>query len=56
MPKGLLDKLSREEILDLIAYVLARGNPTGPLFEGGHDHAGGMRGTTVVGADDVHAA
>jgi putative heme-binding domain-containing protein len=41
MPKGLLDKLSREEILDLIAYVLARGNPTGPLFEGEHNHAGG---------------
>jgi putative heme-binding domain-containing protein len=39
MPKGLLDKLSREEILDLIAYVLARGNPRHPLFEGGHDHA-----------------
>ena len=25
MPKGLLDKLSREEILDLVAYVLSRG-------------------------------
>jgi putative heme-binding domain-containing protein len=41
MPKGLLDKLSREEILDLIAYVVARGNPHGPLFEGAHDHASG---------------
>jgi len=40
MPKGLLDKLSREEILDLIAYVIARGNPDLPLFHGGHDHGG----------------
>ena len=40
MPKGLLDKLSREEILDLIAYVIARGNPDLPLFRGGHDHGG----------------
>ena len=40
MPKGLLDKLSREEILDLIAYVIARGNPDVELFQGGHDHAG----------------
>lgn len=38
MPKGLLDKLSREEILDLIAYVYARGNPKDKLFEGHHDH------------------
>src|SRR5438874_2589778 len=26
MPKGLLDKLTREEILDLLAYVVARGD------------------------------
>ena len=32
MPKGLLDKLSREEILDLIAYVFAKGDPKHPLF------------------------
>jgi hypothetical protein len=40
VPKGLLDKLSREEILDLIAYVVGRGNPGLPLFQGGHEHAG----------------
>ena len=41
MPKGLLDKLTREEILDLIAYLVARGNPTDKLFQGGgHDHGG----------------
>jgi putative heme-binding domain-containing protein len=40
MPKGLFDKLTLEEILDLLAYVSARGNPKSPLFEGGHDHHG----------------
>ncbi|REK11160.1 MAG: dehydrogenase [Planctomycetota bacterium] len=39
MPKGLLDRLSREEILDLIAYVLARGNAESALFHGA-GHAG----------------
>jgi hypothetical protein len=42
MPKGLLDKLNREEILDLIAYVSARGNKNSPLVQGeehgGHKH------------------
>jgi putative heme-binding domain-containing protein len=38
MPKGLLDKLTHEEILDLIAYVAAGGNPRSPLFQGGHEH------------------
>jgi putative heme-binding domain-containing protein len=39
MPKGLLEKLSREEILDLIAYVIARGDQQHALFQGGHEHA-----------------
>ena len=39
MPKGLLDKLTRDEILDLIAYVNARGNKEHELFHGeGHHH------------------
>jgi putative heme-binding domain-containing protein len=39
MPKGLLDKLTREEILDLIAYLAARGNSQDKLFQGeGHHH------------------
>lgn len=39
MPKGLLDKLSRDEILDLLAYVAARGDKNHALFQGpGHDH------------------
>jgi len=38
MSKGLLDKLSREEILDLLAYVWGRADPKSKLFEGGHGH------------------
>src|SRR5262245_35283621 len=41
MPKGLLDKLTREEVLDLVAYVAARGDAKSPLFQGGHDHGAG---------------
>ena len=32
MPKGLLDKLTRDEILDLVAYVYAHGDPQNKLF------------------------
>jgi len=38
MPKGLFDKLTREEILDLIAYIAAKGDAKHKLFQGGHDH------------------
>jgi putative heme-binding domain-containing protein len=39
MPKGLLDKLTREEILDLVAYIASRGDEQNSLFQGsGHDH------------------
>jgi putative heme-binding domain-containing protein len=41
MPKGLLDKLTREEILDLIAYLVARGDQRHPLFQGSHEHGPG---------------
>ncbi len=34
MPKGLLDKLTREEILDLIAYIAAKGEPAQPALPG----------------------
>jgi len=37
-PKGPLDKLTREEILDLLAYVVARGNAKDAVFQGGHGH------------------
>jgi len=33
MPKGLLSKLSEEEILDLLAYVVSQGNQKHPLFK-----------------------
>ena len=32
MPKGLLDKLTRDEVLDLVAYVTARGEESSALF------------------------
>ena len=38
MPKGVLNKLTREEVLDLLAYVLAGGDPKSPLFAEHHDH------------------
>ena len=38
MPKGLLDKLTSEEILDLLAYIAARGDARAPLFHGQHEH------------------
>jgi putative heme-binding domain-containing protein len=38
MPKGLLDKLTREEILDLLAYVVSGANPKHKVFGSGHDH------------------
>jgi len=38
MPKGLANKLSREEILDLLAYVYARGDKKHKLFADGHKH------------------
>jgi putative heme-binding domain-containing protein len=38
MPKGLLDKLTREEILDLIAYVASKGDAKHKWFQGGHEH------------------
>jgi putative heme-binding domain-containing protein len=38
MPKGLLDKLTRDEILDLVAYVVSGGDPTHPMFGSLHKH------------------
>jgi putative heme-binding domain-containing protein len=55
MPKGLLDKLSREEILDLVAYVASRGNHDYPLFKGGHDHSA-HSATSAAGHASEHAA
>jgi putative heme-binding domain-containing protein len=39
MPKGLLDKLTKEEILDLVAYVYSHGDPHNKLFQGGNQTA-----------------
>jgi putative heme-binding domain-containing protein len=38
MPAGMVDKLSREEIIDLIAYVISKGDMKHKVFEGGHGH------------------
>lgn len=39
MPNGLLDKLTREEVLDLLAYIVARGDEHAAAFHGaGHHH------------------
>ena len=38
MPKGLLDRLTREEILDLIAYVYSRGDKTHESYGDDHHH------------------
>ena len=40
MPVGVLNKLTEEEIFDLIAYVYAKGNKNHDLFKGhaGHKH------------------
>ena len=37
MPKGLLDKLTRDEVLDLLAFLTARGDHGHPVFRGGHE-------------------
>lgn len=38
MPVGLLNKLTSEEVLDLIAYVYAKGEKDPKLFEAEHSH------------------
>jgi putative heme-binding domain-containing protein len=37
MPKGLLDKLTRDEILDIVAFIAARGDREHAMFHG-HEH------------------
>ena len=38
MPSGLLDKLTREEILDLVGFVFAKGDKKHPMYHGHHNH------------------
>ncbi len=39
MPKGLLDKMTLDEVLDLVAYVVSGADPKHKVFQGGgHDH------------------
>jgi putative heme-binding domain-containing protein len=41
MPKGLLDKMTKEEILDLVAYVMAAGDAKHKVYSQGHAHGAG---------------
>jgi hypothetical protein len=34
MPEALLDTLDRDEVLDLVAYLLSRGDRENPMFRG----------------------
>jgi putative heme-binding domain-containing protein len=36
MPKGLLEKLTRDEIMDLVAFIISRNNKDHAVFKGGH--------------------
>jgi putative heme-binding domain-containing protein len=38
MPLGMIDRLSREEVLDLLAYLVARGNEKAEVYKDGHKH------------------
>ena len=51
MPEGLLDTLDRDEILDLIAYLLSRGERNDPMFKRGR-HPGGGSLTPAVSSSD----
>jgi len=42
MPRGLLDKLTREEILDLVAYISSGANSKHAIYASpGHAHGSG---------------
>ena len=41
MPKGLLDKLTKEEVLDLLAYVVSGANPKYRTYQDGHESGHG---------------
>ncbi|MBY0586956.1 HEAT repeat domain-containing protein [bacterium] len=41
MPLGMVDRLTREEILDLLAYVAAGGKEDHPIYAEGHHQHGG---------------
>jgi len=53
MPKGLLDKLTRDEILDLVAFVYARGDRNHALFHGAGHHHGAAPGAGAAPAGNA---
>ena len=38
MPTGLLDQLTRDEVLDLVAFVMAKGQKKDKIYSNGHNH------------------
>lgn len=38
MPKGMVDKLTQDEILDLLAYIRAGGSSSHSIYQSGHHH------------------
>jgi putative heme-binding domain-containing protein len=59
MPKGLLDKLTRDEILDLLAYVFSGANPRHEFFRPMSEHHAGLGGAMPMsegqGSPAAHA-
>ncbi len=59
MPLGLLNALSQSELLDLVAYLLSRGNPDDPMFapsdknEADEDNVSSQPGRTVPSGLDA---
>jgi putative heme-binding domain-containing protein len=49
MPSGLINTLTEEELLDLMAFLLSRGNPRDPMFaqEAGADKAGKVESAAI---------
>jgi hypothetical protein len=43
MPLGLLNTLKKDEVLDLFAYLLSRGDRQNPMFRAGNEATGGGR-------------
>jgi putative heme-binding domain-containing protein len=41
MPRGALDKLTKDEVLDLLAYVVSKADPKHKVFQGAHEHGHG---------------
>jgi len=52
MPLGLLNTLQKDEVLDLVAYLLSRGDRQSPMFRRSEGTTGGVSRDTRKGAAD----